>query len=114
MKLAAAHASQEMDMQIKAGRQMADELALMVDAGNNLASRLENGIAGGRLQPASQMSPVQPPRKAPSIDAGFEEEFVDDSSIQSRQPRGLSTSAGNIGSKAEAESDLMKALKSIR
>jgi len=94
LKLAAAHAGQELEGQIKASRQMADELALMVDAGDNLAGRLEGAIAGAR---------AEAPQAVRSDDGNYPEELDMPSGSRGPGPR-----------RTDADRDLLKTLKSIR
>jgi hypothetical protein len=119
MKLAAAHSTQDLDAHTKSARQMADELALMIEAGDNLANKLENVIANGRLQPANvpahaQATPVSS-RRAPASEDDFGDDFADDRFAQTAkaplsQPRG----AQPLSPRNEAERDLLNALKTIR
>jgi hypothetical protein len=60
LKLAAAQAGQELESQINSARRMADELALIIDAGDNLANRLESAIAAARVTASPARAPVQP------------------------------------------------------
>ena len=85
LKLAAAQAGQELESQLNIARKMADELALIVDAGDNLANRLEGAIAQGRLAPTATARPHAEP------------EIIDDDDDPPL-----------------AEHDLLKALKTVR
>lgn len=103
LKLAAANAGQELEAQLKTARQMADELALMVDAGDNLANRLENVISQGRITP--------PPQAKTYADVLDDPE--DDYAPPPAREDAPQAARGPL-SRTEAERDLLKALKTIR
>jgi len=101
LKSSTVETGKQLEEQIAAGRVLVDELSIITESGNNLASRLERQLTGGGDGPGNSRIKE---RKNPAIGLGMGPGFADESGNE------------EAGSKpqSEIERELLRTLKEVR